>query len=204
MAKLKHYGKVSAGLALGKITLNDKPNPGDIQLLRPQDLHTNILLGKETLAPLDYLALEEGLRSRIKTEHYLRENDIVLTARGTSFHVAMIETLAPNQHIIMSNNMLCLRPDIEHPHAITIYLNSDDFKDNVIAKEFPKMLGLSVRWLNEVVFSLPAAHKRAAFADLLKSYQTQIDAIETYRQAFQTRMEAALFDHLNQLEKDND
>lgn len=197
MEKLKDTAKITSGLALGKTLFHEKAPPENgLQLLRPQDLSQNTLLSDNNLDTLAYIIENDPLKKRIKEEHYIQQNDILITSRGTVYQAGIIKQLAPNRRIIISNNMICLRPNNQNPEAILMYLNSDWFKQNIIKKEFPKMLSLSVKWLSNLPFTLPNDEERAQLSQTLSQHQTLINALQALKAASQTALDAKLFSYL--------
>jgi hypothetical protein len=198
MNKLGHYGKITSGLALSKTTFHDQEVPENgLRLIRPQDLNAAALLNETHLSQLDCMVETPELSKRIKAEHYLREKDILLTARGTSYQAAMIDSLADNQRIIMSNNMICLRPHVECAEPILLYLNSEWFKQTIIEKEFPKMLTLTVKWVTELPFDLPELTERQHLSQALRQHQELLYSLEQVKQKSKIYLDARLFDTLS-------
>lgn len=196
---IKHYADVMSGIALGKTnTYETRDHDDAIQLIRPQNLAQNPLLFEAELKNLDTLIPTENLIKRIKIKHYLQPNDIVITARSTSYHVAMIKTLPDNAKIIMNNNLICLRPNpnIHSPEAILVYLNSNWFKEQIIQKEFPKMLNLNVNWIKEIRFALPNDQICEEIAQAAMAHRQLKTDLTTLGQKSDLLLEAKLFSQL--------
>jgi len=193
---LKHYTEVMSGIALGKITTLSNPLEGQgFQLIRPQDLALNAILYEADLQDLDSIIPSQDVANRLKEKHFLQANDIVISARSTSYHVALIKTLPDNAKIIMNNNIICLRPhpSVQYPEAISVYLNSAWFRKQVIAKTFPKMLSINVKWLRDLSFTLPNELdcKSIAQASLAhRQLKTDLHALSNHSDAL---LEAKLF-----------
>lgn len=195
---LKHHAEVMSGIALGKITALPNPNPNQgFQLIRPQDLAQNALLFESELKHLDTIVPSEEIANRLKEKHCLQANDIVITARSTSYHAAIIKTLPTNAKIIMNNNLICLRPNpsVQHPEAILVYLNSSWFREQVIAKTFPKMLSISVKWLKELSFTLPTDKDCEAIAQAALAHRQLKTDLQALSDQSDTLLEATLFSH---------
>lgn len=193
---LKHYAEVMSGIALGKITTlpNSNQNQG-FQLIRPQDLAQNTLLYESELQHLDTIVPSEEIANRLKEKHFLQANDIVITARSTSYHAALIKTLPDNAKIIMNNNLICLRPNpsVQHPEAILVYLNSSWFREQVIAKAFPKMLSINVKWLKELPFTLPNEKDCETIAQAALTHRQLKTDLKALSNQSDTLLEAKMF-----------
>lgn len=156
---LKNYAEILSGLPLGKLSVDENNTGQDgIRLIRPQDLAKSSLLLEDNLCDLKNIVPTDDLLKRLKDKHYVQDNDILISSRSTSYHVAMVKSLPKDAKIILNNNLICLRPNtiVQYPEALLVYLNSSWFKEHVIQKEFPKMLSISVNWLKEQTFTLPA------------------------------------------------
>jgi len=194
---------ISSGITLGKVTEYDTPpSEGGIKLIRPQDLAQSLLLDEPALCDIPYILKPQNLKSNIKPEHYLRVNDIILSARSTSYQVAMIREVPQNTQLLISNNMICLRPLDAYAYysatqAVLVYLNAHWFRDQVVKKEFPKMINITVKWVKELTFDLPTHAKCQQLAQALDAY-TQLH--QHQRQLLQSaglRLDALLFDQFN-------
>lgn len=200
---LKHYVEVMSGIALGKINIDDNaqhsPHKG-VQLIRPQDLAQNSILYAAELENLTTILPAEDILKRIKGKHYLQPNDIIITARSTSYHVSLIKSLPENAQIIMNNNLICLRPNplVEHPESIVVYLNSKWFREQIIDREFPKMLSISVNWLKELPFTLPKTSECELIAQAAFAHRQLKTDLQILSQQSDTLLEAKLFNCFEQ------
>ena len=194
--QLKDYAEIMSGLTLGKVDLEGDHSQSDgLYLIRPNDLARDRLLYQEQLALMEPIVVSESVKKRIKDKHYLQPNDIIITARSTSYHVAMIKQLPPGMKIIMNNNTICVRPSklVAHPEAILVYLSGNWFRENVINVEFPKMLTINVAWVKNLDFTLPDHDFCARFKDhTLETRDIQRQASKLSECAF-ARLEARLF-----------
>ncbi|WP_127471321.1 hypothetical protein [Thiomicrorhabdus aquaedulcis] len=200
---------ISAGLSLGKVeSVPFQPNTSQdsIQLIRPQDLaHSNSLEAKQ-LESLDTIVLTDEISDRLQAHHFVMVGDIIISARGTLYHAALVKSLPDEANIILLNNMICLRPRIRLPEVILLYLNSAWFKEHVIEKDFPKMLSLTVKWLRAQKFILPTLEKRQMMVDLIAHQQSHKSALEKMMKASQDLVEGVLFEAMREAspqEEDN-
>jgi hypothetical protein len=139
---------------------------------------------------------------RLQNHHFIQVNDILITARGTIYHAAIVKSLPENSNVILLNNMICVRPNIVYPEAIMLYLNSSWFKQSVLEKHFPKMLTLTVKWLRAQPFTLPRLEKRKLLANLLYDHINYVEALKIMANASQELVEGHLLDAMKQSRKE--
>ncbi|WP_044414247.1 restriction endonuclease subunit S domain-containing protein [Thiomicrospira microaerophila] len=197
MQTLHQIIKVSSGIALSKVSDYEAPAyEGGFKLIRPQDLAQSMLLTARELAHVPYVTLTPTLKAKIKPEHYLQVNDIVISARSTSYQVAMISTVPDKTRLLISNNMICLRPKPDQPeaYAILVYLNSQWFREQVVKKEFPKMINITVKWVKELAFNPPSPEVSRQLKKAVKQYDQLALHNAKLMQCASLRLESQLFD----------
>lgn len=199
--QLKDYAEITSGLSLGKVDLEaDNNKKQDLYLIRPNDLARDTLLYEPELALFEPIVVSESVKKRIKDKHYLQPNDIVLTARSTSYHVAMLKEIPAGMHIIMNNNTICIRPSklVTHPEAILVYLNSLWFRKHVIEVEFPKMLTINVAWVKALNFTLPDTAFCARLAEHALEHRNLQQQLNETSQHARLRLESYLFNQMSE------
>ena len=198
--QLKDYAEIMSGLTLGKVDLeSDHTHQDGLYLVRPNDLARDNLLYGEHLSLMEPIVISESVKKRIKDKHYLKPNDIVLSARSTSFHVAMIKEVPPGMNIIMNNNTICIRPSklVAYPEAILVYLNSTWFRQHVIEVEFPKMLTINVAWVKNLDFSLPKVEFCQQIAQIAQENRKLQNQLNEVAQLAKLRLESKLFEQFS-------
>lgn len=199
--QIKDYAEIMSGLTLGKVDIEADTNRNQgLYLIRPNDLARDTLLRESELALFEPIVISETVKKRIKDKHYLQPNDIVLTARSTSYHVAMIKEIPAGMHIIMNNNTICIRPSklVTYPEAILVYLNSLWFRKNVIDVEFPKMLTINVAWVKNLSFTLPDAAFCQRIAERTFEHRNLQQQLNQTAQQARLRLEACLFNQMSE------
>ncbi|NPA72870.1 MAG: restriction endonuclease subunit S [Gammaproteobacteria bacterium] len=205
MKDIKGLGDFSvmlSGIALGKTTPgvseNREETDGRVyKILRPIDMGTKAILEPDDFCNLPELLLTDVQQKKIKPHHLLRENDIVITIRGTIFRASIIKDLHNSPNTIVSNNMMIIRPKVTYPEFIVMYLNSEWFDKNHIQKNHRPMLMISIKEMKALSLKLPEDSKRVLLTDVFYSAENRHAQLKEAHKATQRLSESVLFEALN-------
>lgn len=195
MKKLEEICDLFTGVTLGKTELieESEENPELPKLLRLSDLLDLHVFNSQAIENLPYLVLTEKQSNKIKSHHYIQTNDIVVTMRGTNFKAVLIKEIPEHIKLIISSNMLVIRPKIDYPEFIGIYLNSNAFQQKHIEAKKDNMLSISVKEARQFALPFPDDTQRVLLHELFYSALDKIEAHKAEIKATQLLVEAALF-----------
>ncbi|WP_044413061.1 hypothetical protein [Thiomicrospira microaerophila] len=189
---LGDYCKIMSGIGLGKVVSSNNSDSDSIILLKQQDMHQNGILDESVFNKLQAIEVDDELRRIILEHHYLQENDIIITSRGSLYNAVMIQDIG-NRNIIINNNCMLIRPSISKPHFIIGFITSRWFIDQFIQKDYPANLKITTKYLKNLPIPLIDESAREEYASLYKQHLIQKHALESLTSASQDMLDAQLF-----------
>jgi len=113
--------------------------------------------------------------------------------RGTHFKAVLIKKVPKNTKLIISSNLVVVRPKFNYPHFIVMYLNSEAFQKKYIETKDEALLNLSIKEARKFELPSPNQEQRILLHELFFSTLEKVEALNAEIKATQLLMEATLF-----------
>ncbi|MBE0469956.1 MAG: hypothetical protein IBX55_10680 [Methyloprofundus sp.] len=135
-------------------------------VLTPPDLTLGNVLDETLIQSIDKVEVKIS----VPTKRWLRTNDIVVVARGTTFRAALITAKLKPEQCLAAQSLVVLRPNHAHPEWCVNLLNSDWFNQTYIQKYHTPKITLNIKELsNYQVHNLDDEQRRALADDFYRT-----------------------------------